>query len=366
MLPKAKIQPAKHIVALTQPSIGVTLLDWYDRHARDLPWRSRPGVRSDPYAVWLSEIMLQQTTVAAVKPYYASFLQRWPTVQAMADAPLEDVLKAWAGLGYYSRARNLHACAQRVAEINGGQFPGTEGELRTLPGIGAYTAAAIAAIAFGQRAIVVDGNVERVMARVNLIELPLPQARPLIRAAMDAATPELRSGDFAQAVMDLGSTVCTPRSPACVICPIRLSCKAAAAGRAAELPRKLPKRAVPIRRGAVFFVQREDGDILVRTRPTQGLFGGMTELPGTVWNEDFDFNAREALPPGLTGPVQALGRVEHGLTHFKLHLDVFSAKASAEACPTDRWVAVKSIYGEALPTLMRKVVDIAIKATSTS
>src|ERR1700683_1781708 len=264
------------------------LLDWYDRHRRVLPWRAPPGKRGDPYRVWLSEIMLQQTTVKAVGPYYARFLARWPDVRSLAAAPLEDVLKGWAGLGYYARARNLHACARAVVERHDGKFSDSEAELRALPGIGAYTAAAIVAIAFDAPATPVDGNIERVIARLYAVDTPLPVAKPEIFQLASALTPPRRAGDFAQAMMDLGATICSPKRPACALCPWNESCAAHARGDAETLPRRLPKREGTLRRGAAFVVRRADGFLLVRTRPAKGLLGGMTEVPTTEWTQDFD------------------------------------------------------------------------------
>ena len=264
------------------------LLAWYDRHRRVLPWRAVPPERGDPYRVWLSEIMLQQTTVKAVAPYYARFLARWPDVRALAAAPLEEVLKTWAGLGYYARARNLHACARAVVERHGGEFPASEAALRALPGIGAYTAAAIAAIAFDAPASPVDGNVERVVARLFAVAEPLPGAKPELRRRARSLTPQRRAGDFAQAMMDLGATICTPKKPACALCPWNASCAARARGDAETFPRHTPKREGALRRGAAFVAHRADGFFLVRTRPAKGLLGGMTEVPTTEWVQDFD------------------------------------------------------------------------------
>ena len=344
--------PARH-------GIAPALLAWYDRHARVLPWRARPGQTPDPYAVWLSEIMLQQTTVATVKGYYEAFLARWPRVEDLAAAPVEDVMKAWAGLGYYSRARNLHACAISVARDHGGRFPDTEEGLRALPGIGPYTAAAIAAIAFGRRAVVVDGNVERVVTRLEAIDTPLPAAKPAIRAATDALTPAARAGDFAQALMDLGATICTPKRPACALCPIMTTCAARASGTQELYPVKAPKAERPQRTGAAFYARRADGMVLVRTRPPKGLLGGMTEIPGSSWG------AGE--PPGLeAAPLEAdwrrLGpQVEHVFTHFALRLTVYRAELPAGTQAPDgfRFVREGDLPGEALPTVMRKVVAVA-------
>lgn len=353
------------------PSTPEKLLAWYDAHARRLPWRARPGERAEPYAVWLSEIMLQQTTVAAVKPYYAKFLARWPTVADLAAAPADEVMKAWAGLGYYSRARNLHAAAQAVAREHGGRFPETEAGLRALPGVGPYTAAAIAAIAFGRRAVVVDGNVERVVARLYCIETPLPAARRDIRAAADAITPAGRAGDFAQAMMDLGATICTPRKPACALCPLSADCRARAAGAQERLPAKARKPERPKRAGAVFFARRGDGAILTRTRPARGLLGGMVELPGSPWSGDFDAADALAHAP-FSAPVAAnwrrLGEVRHVFTHFALTLAVFAADVpDATSAPAGaRWTPAAALDGEALPSLMRKAIALARAAQGAS
>jgi A/G-specific adenine glycosylase len=339
------------------------LLDWYDRHRRVLPWRAPPGKRGDPYRVWLSEIMLQQTTVKAAGPYYARFLARWPDVRSLAAAPLEDVLKAWAGLGYYARARNLHACARAVVDRHGGKFPESETELHALPGIGAYTAAAMAAIAFGARATPVDGNIERVVARLYAIDTPLPAAKPEIFRLVSALTPERRAGDFAQAMMDLGATICSPKRPACALCPWNESCAAHARGDAETLPRRLPKREGTLRRGAAFVVRRADGFLLVRTRPAKGLLGGMTEVPTTEWTQDFDDDsALDGAPrfskSGKSVAWRRVGVVRHTFTHFPLELTVYLAEVPANAhAPADtRWIALADIDGEALPSLMRKVV----------
>jgi A/G-specific adenine glycosylase len=348
------------------------LLDWYDHHRRVLPWRAAPGQRGDPYRVWLSEIMLQQTTVKAVGPYYARFLARWPDVRSLAAAPLDDVLKAWAGLGYYARARNLHACARAVVERHDGEFPHSEAELRGLPGIGAYTAAAIAAIAFGVRATPVDGNIERVIARLYAIETPLPAAKPEIFRLARALTPARRAGDFAQALMDLGATICSPKRPACALCPWTKSCAARARGDAETLPRRLPKREGTLRRGAAFVVRRADGFLLMRTRPAKGLLGGMTEVPTTEWTQDFDAgSAVDGAPRFPKGAKSVLWRrvpgvVRHTFTHFPLELTVYVAtvSANAQAPAATRWVALADIAGEALPSLMRKVVaHAAIEST---
>jgi len=331
------------------------LLAWYDRHRRDLPWRAPPGARADPYLVWLSEIMLQQTTVAAVKPYFAAFRSRWPDVAALAAAPVEAVMQQWAGLGYYARARNLHACAAAVVAQYGGQFPATEAELRRLPGIGPYTAAAIAAIAFGEPAVAVDGNIERVVARLHAIDTPLPAAKPLIKEHAAALLARARPGDFTQALMDLGATICTPRRPVCRLCPLTDFCRAAARLSPEDWPRKAAKPARPERGGAAFFLRRGD-DVLLRTRPARGLLGGMSEVPGTLWTNDY--NLADALrdAPMLADYSRLDSRVSHQFTHFNLTLDIFVADVGhgAKAPPGCRWV--KDIDAEALPSVMRKIV----------
>ena len=265
--------------------IADAVLAWYDRERRRLPWRAEHGEAPDPYRVWLSEIMLQQTTVKAVLPRYDLFLRRWPDVAALARAELGEVLAAWAGLGYYARARNLHACARVVAERHGGKFPEDEAALRRLPGVGDYTAAAIAAIAFGKRATPVDGNIERVVARLFAVTTPLPAAKTEIRALAETLTPETRSGDFAQAMMDLGATICTPRRPACGLCPVRPDCRGYADGLAEALPYREAKGERPVRRGATFVAVRADGAVLLRERPLHGLLGGMLETPSSPWEE---------------------------------------------------------------------------------
>jgi A/G-specific adenine glycosylase len=346
------------------------LLAWYDRHRRKLPWRAPPGQRADPYRVWLSEIMLQQTTVKAVAPYYARFLTRWGNVRALAAAPLDDVLKTWAGLGYYARARNLHACARAVVERHGGEFPSGIAELRALPGIGDYTAAAIAAIAYDFPATPVDGNVERVVARLYAIATPLPAAKPEIRRLAGGLTPQRRAGDFAQAMMDLGSTLCTPKNPACALCPWNDSCAAYGRGEAETLPRRTPKREGALRRGAAFVARRADDMVLVRTRPAKGLLGAMTEVPTTQWLQDFaEADALEGAPRFAVAKSQKriawrriAGVVRHVFTHFPLELSVYTADVPAHtpAPAGARWVALASLSGEALPSVMRKVVAHAL------
>jgi A/G-specific adenine glycosylase len=349
-------------------SIPDALLAWYDRERRHLPWRAAPHEQPDPYRVWLSEIMLQQTTVKAVKPRYAGFLRRWPDVKALAEADLGDVLAAWAGLGYYARARNLHACARAVVEHHGGRFPADEALLRKLPGIGGYTAAAIAAIAFGKRAMPVDGNIERVVARLFAVTTPLPEAKPEIRTLAEGLAPVSRAGDFAQSMMDLGATICTPRRPACGLCPLRPDCRGLAAGLAEALPYREEKGERPVRRGVAFVAFRSDGAVLLRERPLRGLLGGMLETPSSPW-EDKEPNVkamRDHAP--LKADWQKLpGLVEHIFTHFRLELSVYCARvgpdaevkhsAAPERC---RWLKLRELPGAALPSLMRKVIDHAL------
>lgn len=348
-----------------QGSPADALLGWYDRHRRHLPWRAPPGHRADPYHVWLSEIMLQQTTVAAVQPYFHNFLARWPRVQDLAAASLDDVLHAWQGLGYYARARNLHKCARHVADELGGIFPDTEDGLRALPGIGPYTAAAIAAIAFNRVATVVDGNVERVMARYHAVETPLPGAKPELRVFAERLTPDSRPGDYAQAVMDLGATVCTPRSPKCVICPLQSDCAGRAAGLQADLPRRKPKTPKPTRRGVVFWLEREDGAVFLRRREEKGLLGGMMEFPSTEWREETP--AMDEAPPGRprgfpdAGAWRALdGIVRHTFTHFHLELTVLTAKCDTRHAPEGIWLPPDRFGEAALPSVMKKVARHAL------
>jgi A/G-specific adenine glycosylase len=343
---------------------AAALLAWYDRHRRALPWRAGPGATPDAYRVWLSEIMLQQTTVKTVAPYYARFLARWPDVAALAAAPLEEVLKAWAGLGYYARARNLHACARAVVAEHRGRFPADETALRALPGIGAYTAAAIAAIAFDARATPVDGNVERVIARLFAIEDELPGAKRGIHVLAQSLTPSSRAGDFAQALMDLGATVCTPKKPACALCPWMHGCAAHARGQAEAFPRKAPKREGRLRRGAAFVVLRTDGRLLVRTRPERGLLGGMTEVPTTEWRHDFDLDQAFAAAPQLGTTWRRIpGVVTHTFTHFPLQLVVYATLVPADVSAPEgmRWIALADVAHEGLPTVARKIVAHAVK-----
>jgi A/G-specific adenine glycosylase len=344
--------------------ISDKLLHWYDAHARDLPWRSAPGAPlPDPYRVWLSEIMLQQTTVATVKAYFERFTTRWPTVAALAAADEGDVMAAWAGLGYYSRARNLVACA-RVLAADG--FPADEAGLRGLPGVGPYTAAAIAAIAFGQRAVVVDGNVERVVARLFAVEAPLPGARPALRQLAETITPDARCGDFAQSMMDLGATVCVPRSPRCSDCPLANDCTAFTDGDPGGYPRRAPKVSKSERTATAWWVE-QNGQILLVRRPAKGLLGGMMALPSTL-HALVTAGARATTDepvdwaPAFAGAQQSLGTITHVFTHFRLQMSVVTG-ALDPGCvlPRDaQWWPVTKLAEAGLPTLFAKAALVAI------
>lgn len=351
------------------PDTVAALLDWYDAERRDLPWRTRRGRRPEPYKVWLSEIMLQQTTVKAVIPYYQRFLTRWPTIESLAAADLEDVLAAWAGLGYYSRARNLHKCAKAVVQRADGKFPSTEAELLELPGIGPYTAAAIAAIAFGVPATPVDGNVERVTARLFAVKRPMPAAKKELKRLAATLTPTRRPGDFAQAMMDLGATICSPKRPSCLMCPLQQDCHANALGIAEQLPVRLEKSARPIRYATAFLALREDGQVLLRKRPEAGLLGGMLEVPSSEWGDDWlAADAALTAAPIKTDWWAVPGVVSHTFTHFRLDIMVFRAIvpesasltfwASPDRC---RWMARRELPGAALPTVMKKIIGHALK-----
>ena len=338
--------------------ISASLLGWYDANARSLPWRVGKGeAPPDPYRVWLSEVMLQQTTVAAVIPYFAEFTRRWPTVAALAGAEDADVMAAWAGLGYYARARNLLACARAVAAM-GGRFPDNEEALRALPGLGAYTAAAVAAIAFGRRAVVVDANVERVVSRLFAIADPLPQGRTAIREAAGRITPDKRAGDFAQAMMDLGATVCTARNPRCLLCPLSAACAARRAGRAADFPVKAAKKARPERRGQAFWIARDGAVWLVR-RQGSGMLGGMRALPDDAWNARSDGSGDAP----LTGLWREGGSVRHVFTHFSLDLQVrlySGGDWDSLDARAGEWWPVDRIEEAGLPTLFAKAARLAL------
>lgn len=341
------------------PDISDLMLDWYDKHARDLAWRISPSDRladvvPDPYRIWLSEVMLQQTTVAAVTDYFHRFLARWPTVSDLAAARDGDVMGEWAGLGYYARARNLLKCARVVAEDFGGVFPDTYDALLKLPGIGPYTAAAIAAIAFDRAETVMDGNVERVMARLFDIHTPLPTAKPALKEKANTLTPQHRPGDYAQAVMDLGATICTPKSPSCGICPVMDPCHARHAGTAADLPKKTPKKAKPTRYGIVYLAQRTDEAWLLERRPDKGLLGGMLGWPGSDWNED-----PVETPPCTADWTTLPADVRHTFTHFHLILQVKTAKVATEhPIESGAFLNKHDFRPSDLPTVMRKAYDL--------
>ncbi len=347
--------------------IAPRLLAWYDRHARRLPWRVGPkdrarGIVPDPYRVWLSEVMLQQTTVAAVKSYFEAFTAAWPTVADLAAAPRERVMEAWAGLGYYARARNLHACAEAVARDHDGRFPSTAEGLRALPGVGAYTAAAIAAIAFDEPAAVVDGNVERVIARLFAVDVPLPAAKKGIRAIQEDLTPARRAGDYAQAMMDLGAGICTPKRPACALCPVNDACLAYARGEAERYPVKAPKAERPTRYGDAFVAVGPDGSVLLRRRPEDGLLGGMAEVPGSPWTSPGGVSGDPAHAPVEAAWQRVASPVVHVFTHFRLELNVYCARVPALGKPPSDcwWSPPDRLPHEALPSVMKKAVEAAL------
>ena len=333
------------------------ILRWYDRHRRDLPWRAQPDGLSEPYHVWLSEIMLQQTTVATVKSYFARFLERWPTIEQLAEAGLDDVLHAWQGLGYYARARNLHRCARAIVDHHGGEFPDTEHELLALPGIGDYTAAAVAAIAFGRKTTPVDGNIIRVIARLFAVSDPIPGSKSVIKELTSPLVPAKRAGDFAQALMDLGATVCTPRNPTCVLCPWMRDCRSFAEGAPERYPVKLKKKARPTRHGVAYWITRDDGAVFLRRREEKGLLGGMMEVPSSDWREAVwprmeaqshaPFKSEWTLKPGV---------IEHTFTHFHLVLTVMTTHIKKDHGLNGTWCHPDHFGEFALPTVMKKIV----------
>ena len=337
--------------------LSTTVLNWYDTSARDLPWRMLGSRHSNPYQVWLSEIMLQQTTVITVIPYFQDFLQRWPTVDAMAAADLDDILHAWQGLGYYARARNLHKCAQVITDEYDGVFPNSEKQLLELPGVGPYTAAAISAIAFNTPTVPVDGNIERVISRLYAIDEPVRQSKERVRALATEILPIDRPGDFAQALMDLGATICRPKSPTCEQCPWQVACEAFKAGTVEKFPVKAKKKQKPTRHGVAFWLQNDDGAIWMRKRPPRGLLGGMIEVPSTDWREQLWSNSevRDLVP--LNAEWKALeGQVTHTFTHFHLLIEVWAGTTSANTNADGFWCAPEQFSELALPTLMKKIV----------
>lgn len=344
----------------TPAGLSIEILAWYDQHARDMPWRTGPadralGIRPDPYRVWLSEVMLQQTTVAAVKDYFQRFTARWPRVEDLAAAQDADVMGEWAGLGYYARARNLLKCARVVTAEHDGRFPEHYEGLLTLPGIGPYTAAAIASIAFDQPETVLDGNVERVMARLHDIHDPLPGSKPALKAEAAALTPQKRPGCYAQAVMDLGATICTPKNPACGICPWRDPCAARRAGTAQDLPKKTPKKPKPTRLGIVYLARASDGTWLLERRPEKGLLGGMLGWPGAEWGD-----TAIPMPPFEANWQLLAGEVRHTFTHFHLILQVMHADLPKGHNPPDNHELISrhAFKPTDLPTVMRKAFDL--------
>ncbi|MFY9287772.1 MAG: A/G-specific adenine glycosylase [Alphaproteobacteria bacterium] len=353
-LQKSKVKGVK---TLNMPQAAM-LLRWYDQYRRILPWRALPGVIPDPYPVWLSEIMLQQTTVAAVGPYYQKFLKRWPTIHHLAKAPLNQVLQMWAGLGYYRRAHSLHECAKHICANWNGRFPETYESLLLLPGFGPYTAAAVGAIAFNQRTNVVDGNVERVMARIFAVRTPLPQAKLKLRDLAAGLLPKARYGDYAQALMDLGATICTPRNPKCDLCPWNKSCQARALGIQEKLPRREKAKARPIRQTLAFIVVNRKNEILLRQRPKTGLLGGMMEVPSSEWREEL-ISAKTQKDAPVKARWKVLpGHVQHVFTHFELNISV--AIAATTKPVKGKWVALHRLDKEALPSVMRKIIRHAL------
>jgi A/G-specific adenine glycosylase len=363
---RSLIQPRRKVKKESggqKPEAGLParLLAWYDAHRRILPWRALPGDAIDPYRVWLSEVMLQQTTVGAVGPYFQKFVARWPTIDHLARAQLDAVLKIWAGLGYYRRAHMLHDCAKAVVRDYGGRFPGMESELRKLPGFGPYTAAAVAAIAFDRQANVVDGNVERVMARLFAIRTPLPLAKTELREAAAGLVPKSRCGDYAQALMDLGATICTPRNPKCGLCPLNASCRARALDIAETLPVRLKAKAKPVRRAIAFYLTDGKGRVLLRRRAKTGLLGGMMEIPSSSWREEkmpaLAAVSKEA--PAKTKWTLLPGNVRHVFSHFELEIGIAVASAANAKIENGRWVSAARLDSEALPSVMRKIAKYA-------
>ncbi|MGJ8527065.1 A/G-specific adenine glycosylase [Maritalea sp.] len=360
-----EIKPSSSTKVNQSPIDGAALLAWYDKNARKLPWRVGPsdrakGVTPNPYFVWLSEIMLQQTTVPTVGKYFADFTTRWPTVFDLATAERDDVLKAWAGLGYYARARNLHACANQVVGEYGGIFPNNADDLQKLPGIGPYTSAAIAAICFDEQVAVIDGNVDRVAARFTALAEPVREAKPFIRSFIQQSVPA-RAGDFAQSLMDLGATICAPKRANCLICPIAAGCTGTLTAEPTNFPVMPPKKQKPLRVGHAFVVENAAEEIWLRQRPEKGLLAAMTEVPGSEWFKAEKIDAKPEVEFPLNGEWQNCGTIDHVFTHFALNVSVW--KLNAETPPSnDGWWAKKlGLNGEALPTIFKKVLAAALE-----
>jgi A/G-specific adenine glycosylase len=343
-------------------AIVARTLDWWERCRRALAWRAQPGETPDPYGVWLSEVLLQQTTAQAATPYYQAFIAKWPTVEDLAAAPVDAVMSAFAGLGYYSRARNLHACAKEIAR-RGGRFPSEEADLRALPGVGAYTAAAIAAIAFGRQTAPVDGNIARVLARLVALEEPIARARGEIAAAARALAPSDRAGDFAQALMDIGATLCRARNPACASCPLAQDCAAFRAGTPEAYPQRADAKTRPRRQGAVFFARRPDGAFLARRRPSRGLLASTVELPGTPWTNKGPNGALAEAAPVVALWRRLPGEVEQVFTHFALRLTIYAAEFDGGAPVGCFWVERDAIRTVGFSSMMRKAVEHALAKT---
>lgn len=340
------------------------LLKWYDDEGRTLPWRAKNKQVINPYHVWLSEIMLQQTTVITVIPYFLSFIQRWPTFQALSQASLDDILHAWQGLGYYARARNLHRCAQKITSDYHGTLPTTSEELIKLPGIGPYTAKAIAAIAFNQDVLPIDGNIARILSRLYGISSPLPAGMTEIQNVAVIFTPQIRPGDFAQAMMDLGATICIPRTPLCEKCPFQTGCKAHALGIAAELPVKIKKRARPQKYAVAYILKRKDGAILLRKRPEKGLLGGMMGVPTSEWR----LNRLESHLLNVEAPLEMEWEcleeiIHHSFTHFDLEVDLYYGNISPQEASSleGDWIFLDQLKLYALPKLFKKIIEASLK-----
>ena len=342
-------------------AIVARTLRWWDRARRSLAWRAEPGETPDPYRVWLSEVLLQQTTAQAVTPYFRTFVEKWPTVETLAAAPIEAVISAFAGLGYYSRARNLHACAKAIAGA-GGRFPSDEAALRALPGVGAYTAAAIAAIAFDAQAAPVDGNIARILARLTALEAPIAESRQALAATARLLAPPRRAGDFAQALMDIGATICRPRSPDCAACPLKVDCAAFRSGAPETFPRKVKAKLKPHRAGAVFFAHRSDGAFLARRRPPKGLLASTVELPGTPWTGEGPGGSLADGAPVAAHWRRLPGEVEQVFTHFALSLVVYTATYEGGAPDSHFWVRRDAIGEAGFSNVMRKAIIHALDA----